>query len=163
MHWFYLVNDRIADRTDTVLVVIEDSTTLATGVPATVWKLYHPDRTVTQYVTIENDSVKIFRDSYGKYPVEIYIFPLEIGNYWTVSTAVHDTNTVVKRESVFVPAGDFKNPFRIERSWNIFENAASITTWFVPKVGMIKRNQQSMSLRGFTNQTWQLLDYDVKP
>lgn len=163
MHWFYSVHDRITDETQTVLVAVEDKTILSTGKRATVWKIYFPDRTVTQYVTVEDDSVKIFRDTYGKYPVEIYILPLEIGNSWTVSTAVHDTNTVVRKESISVPAGRFTDAFRIERDWNIFENAATITTWFVAKVGMIKRDQRSMSLRGTTDQSWQLLSYDVKP
>lgn len=154
--WSYAVIDEITGDEFTVDIFIADSTTMAGGLPVSMWEYDYPDSRYTEYVGVKDDTVRFFGQVSDTASFRIYCLPFEVGNIWPGQNIVNDTFEVVGRETVTTEAGEFNDSYKVVQRWHIFENMGTITRWFVPNVGMVKMNRRGLSAGRHHNQTWSL-------
>jgi hypothetical protein len=88
-----------------------------------------------------------------------YVFPLQVGKGWR-GAFVNDSSTVTQRGPVSVPAGIFQNGFQIHERWSGLNDFGDISTWLVPRVGLIDLHRREyVGVRI----TWKLISYNIAP
>jgi hypothetical protein len=169
MLWKYEVHDSLTGITDTVVVSIVDTATIADGSLGHIWKYNRNDAISTGYTSTRGDTLAIYRDSANIPAFEYFIFPLTVGKVWIGPfSAWKDSNHVIEEGLISVPAGDFVDGIRVDRFWGIdFEGGGDYSsTWIVPDVGFVYRYQLSKisdgaSITVTVNEIWKLLSYDL--
>ena len=168
MLWTYEVYDSLTETSDTVQVSIVDTTTIEGPTPVTVWKYNYIDSISTRYVALSGDSLIVYEGSWDPREVELYVFPLFLGRYWTGPLeGLGDTSRVTDRGTISTPAGDFSDGSRIDRTWAPdFGPGHFSTTWVVPNVGIVFRHvlkqwSDGSTLHTSINDVWTLLSYDL--
>lgn len=159
--WTYSSYDSLANQSDTVIVRIVGQTTIPENKSVTVWQKSFGSHIDTVFVSISFDTVRIIPEAHinSQWVNTKYLFPLEVGKAWR-GDFVSDTSTVVENRSITVIAGSFPNAFRIEERWSALNDYGAVSTWFVPKVGIVKLHRREWGF-GFSNETWELLSYQV--
>lgn len=159
--WTYSLFDSLSHQSDTVTVRIVGQTTIPGNKPATVWQKTFRSHVDTEFVFISSDTVRIISKANinAQWDNTKYLFPLQIGKRWR-GDFVTDTSTVVENRAITVIAGTFPDAFGIEERWGAFNDYGSVTTWFVPKVGIVKMHRREWGFV-FSNETWELLSYQV--
>ena len=165
-YWKYVRYDSLSwpdtVRIDTVLVSIVDTTVLSNDETASVWVYEFEDRPDTQYVSIVNDTVRVYRNAEPSYLDYIYIFPLEVGKSW--GTTVWDSSRVVDEEEITVPFGTFQKSFRVDRlATGTVDYYLSTSAWIVNKVGMVQLNRFIYGIGPLAHDRWELLNYEINP
>jgi hypothetical protein len=156
---FLFVNN-LSITSDTVIVSIVGNTTFDENKQATVWEYEFSSKTDTEYVYFSGDTVKVYDDLSSWWINTKYVFPLELGKGWKGDFAT-DTSTVFDITSISVPAGDFSNAFVIEEAWAVTNEYGHVVTWFVPKVGIVKKLHREIAWTYWVDTEWELIDYHV--
>lgn len=160
--WTYEVHDSLTGVTDTVTVAITDTLTLAGVKPATIWVYTYIDAVDTQYVAVVSDTVAIYASWDTSVRTGMYIFPLEVGKHWSFGRGSQSfTSNVVEKDSNSVPAGTFPNAFHVETEYVVLNGFARDSTWLAPNVGTVRMHRIGSLWFEQTNQTWELLSYDL--
>jgi len=159
--WIYSFHDSVSHQSDTVTVIIVAQTTIPGDKPATIWRNTFRSYVDTNYVTISSDTVRVIPKSQinAQWVNTKYIFPLFVGRGWR-GDFVSDTSTVTENRSFTVIAGTFANAFRIEEQWGAVNDYGAVSTWFVPKVGVIKLHRTTWGF-GSSNELWELISYQL--
>jgi hypothetical protein len=155
----YFYFDSVSMSSDTVVASIVGMITFDSTKQATVWEYTYSSKTDSKYVYISDDTVKICNDVNTWWGNTIYVFPLKVGKGWK-GDFVTDTSTVIDTVAISVPAGEFSHAFVIEEKWGALNDYGQVLTWFVPKVGMIKKHGRGWSF-GLANETWELIEYEI--
>ena len=157
-YWVYSFYDSLANKSDILTITIVGQTP---DKSASIWQFKYSDRIDTQYVTISQDTV-IFAPAvnspWSSYNTKIP-FPLLIGNKWR-GNYLNDSSYVAEINSISVPAGSFSNAYKIVEGWGGFNDYGSIISWFVPKVGIVRRYHKGVSF-GLANDTFTLVSYNI--
>lgn len=139
---------------------------LPNGETANIWQYKYPNFTDSVWV-MSNDTVAKFyyKPCCGRMPSQKLrlLFPLEVGNSWHTSAAYGDTTTVLSHAAITVPAGTFKDVYKISKTVGYVTNSwTKDTLWFQNKVGLIMKSQAEFSLGPMPgNGKWKLQSYSV--
>lgn len=163
-YWEYLRYDSLSDSgdIDTILVKIVGDT-IFNGKVALVQKTkyYKRNRIYYDFITIGNDTVKIFEQLSPPVCTREIVFPLEVGKGWKQNT-YHDTSTVLDKVPITTFAGHFPNSYLIKESWQDADSFYECYIWFVLNIGIVKDNYRGY-IWGRANSTWELIDYYIAP
>lgn len=161
--WIYSFYDSLSHQSDTVTVLIVGKTTIPQNKPATIWQRTFRSYIDTVFVTVSSDTVRIIhKENVNSQWINTkYVFPLYVGQFWQ-SDYLRGTSNVVENSSFTVVAGTFVNTFRIEESWGGLNDYGAVSTWFVPKVGVIKMHRRTWGF-DVSNELWELMDYHILP
>jgi hypothetical protein len=156
--WVYSYYDSLSNKSDYLTVTIVGQTP---DKLSTIWQFKYSDRIDTQYVTFSGDTVRFdphISSPWSSYN-NIFLFPLQVGNGWKDDYLL-DSTFVAEINSIIVPAGSFMDAYKIVESWGGFNDYGSIISWFVPKVGIVRRYHRGISF-GEANDTFSLLSYNI--
>ena len=158
-NWVYSFYDSLSNKSDILTITIVGQTI---DKSASIWQFKYSDRIDTQYVTISQDTVffsPVVSSPWSSYNTKIP-FPLMIGNKWR-GNYLNDSSYVAEKNPVSVPAGSFANAYKIVEGWGGFNDYGSIISWFVPKVGIVRRYHTGASF-GLANDTFTLVSYNIR-
>jgi hypothetical protein len=156
--WVYSFYDSLSNKSDYLTVTIVGQTA---NKSASIWQFKYSNRIDTQYVTVTSDTVHFdphISSPWSSYN-NIFLFPLQVGNGWR-GDYVLDSTYIAEINSIIVPAGSFSNAYNIVERWGGFNDYGSITSWFVPKVGIVRRYHRGISF-GEANDTFSLVSYNI--
>jgi hypothetical protein len=153
---YSLVDSFINLAYDTVTVIVKGDTILPNNKLATIWEFDYSAYTDTFYVTTCGDTLMFYSRWDFQTARTAYIFPIEVGKEWRGDVAI-DTSRVIDKGIVVVPAGNFQKGYRLHETWFGFNDFGDITTWLVPKVGIVKMDR----IEYMINQKWELIDYQT--
>jgi hypothetical protein len=157
----YLFYDSLSMSSDTVTVQIRDTVSSYPYGRATIWVYSWSSKVDTGFVFFVADTVKVGIDPMSCWRTSTYVFPLAVGKIWE-GAFEGDTNVVLDRVPISISAGDFSDAFLIREAWVVMYEEGQVLTWFVPKVGIIKKHHKAMLSTFMTaNETWELLDYEI--
>ena len=156
-HWTYTVFDSVAQRSDTAIVTIVRRTVLPNASVALIWRMAYGNLTDSQYVDIANDTTNV--NYRGRQT--LYVFPFQVGSMWR-GFYVNDSNSVVHRGQITVPAGSFPSGFQIRECWSGLNDYGEVVTWIVPRVGIVDLRRKEYGFN-YTNLTWRLIGYTIEP
>jgi hypothetical protein len=159
-NWEYLVTDSLNNSTDTLRIIISGETSISTGETVTIWQMNYNERTDSNYVLFNQDTVKIFEDKEYLIDNIKIVFPLRTGFGWR-GDFITDTSYVSTVTDLSLPAGNFKQVFVIEREYGGFNEYKNMTIWFAAGIGIIKLSKREIGF-SFRNETWELLNYEIK-
>lgn len=152
--WKYAWYDSLTATADTVLVSISQN--FSAG-DTTLWKYHFKTGIDSQFVVIKQDTVNIFEYLNYEYPRYVIVFPLKTGNAWT-NRFYEDSVVAVENIQVL---GKTKQAYIIREEWGILNDYGTIKSWFVPGIGIVKKNHTGYSF-GTANNTWNLIEYSIK-
>lgn len=157
----YLFFDSLSMFSDTVTVRIKGMVPSYPYGRATIWEYVWNSEVDTGFVFFVGDTVKVGVDPMSCWRTSTYVLPLEVGGVWE-GAFEGDTNVVLDQVPTSVPAGDFSDAFLIREAWVVMHENGQVLTWFVPKVGIMKKHYKAMvSTYIFDNEIWELLDYEI--
>jgi len=159
--WTYNVFDSIKHISDTEFVKIIGTTTLNNGMNSKIIRTinyFSADTTFTYLETSGNRAIFYLNKDAKDYN-KVYQFPLKENTYWFGENLL-DTNKVISKENIIVPAGSFI-AYKIHRSYTVTNVGINETEWYTPKIGMIKRDYYERNI-GFTiKKTYELVYYKI--
>jgi len=158
--WTYEIHDSTAATYDTVVVTIVGTYTMANGHRARVWEYQYLSRAESNYVDTYGNIVNIYSDKSTYAPIDKYVFPLHVGDYWEV-TGLEAPIEVMERGPVSTKAGDFDTSYRIRKQWSFIDDFGAIDSWFVAYRGIVKIATHRSAIDGLHVQFWELLSYNV--
>jgi hypothetical protein len=153
--WTYAVFDSLTHQPDTLVATIVGQTVLANNMAATVWRMAYSNLTDSQYVELANDTMTV----YYRRERTLFVFPFQVGSMW-IGSFLRDSNSVVHRGQITVPAGSFASGFQIREKWSFPQDSGEAVTWMVPRVGIVDLRRKQY---GFQNLTWRLIGYTIVP
>lgn len=117
-----------------------------------------------QYMVVDSGKVDIYGTTSDTNPMHILKFPLMIGNTWRVFDDGDDMQkslvaTVVTTEDVIVPAGEFKNCYKVSITSELDPNYFSYY-WYDSTVGKVKAHTVNVS-EGTS--IFELISYQIIP
>lgn len=163
--WVYSVLYGSSVQPETVTVRIVGDTTILGNMSVKIWQTTNGLYIDTTFVRGSSDTI----DFIPKYFVDLnegwtrYVFPLEVGKTWRGNYAFDDTSTVVEIDTVSGNAGTFPNAFLVKESAWSYNFRLWVSTWMVPKVGIVRQNIVVYNFGPLTKTSWELLRYDVSP
>lgn len=159
--WVYEYSDSAYKNFDTIQVSIIDKIKVS-GEDATVWLHDYGNWIDTQYVFARDSQIVMYADTLLGYPFVYYDLPFLLGRYWGIMFGWPPPDIIEKGE-ISVPAGQFSNGFKHHYHDHSPEivYAHYVDEWFVPGVGMVKRN--AFNDYGVDNQEYVLLEYYIAP
>lgn len=152
-----------------IKVKIEKRILLPDTVSASQWKYSGSNKTYWNYVAIVGDSVFYYNDIKDlKSATKIfkdYILPLDKFKYWDIrqleqSFGSDKASGGSSIGSVTVPAGKFDDVYEIEHITDANDSKAHEWIYFVPGIGMIRRETLDISANITT--VWELKSYFIK-
>lgn len=165
--WTYTAYDSIDKITKTINVKIIGDTVFTSGKSGNIRTYNYPfdtgygsqnvaARTLdTEYVSVDANSVNfIAKDAFYS---RRYVFPLYAGKTWQVP---HLTS-VVKVETITVPAGKFTKCFDIRTVIPSYNYVLIIEDWLKPKVGIVQRYIYERDMAPPDIQVWKLKSYKL--
>ncbi len=159
--WVYSVTDTILDKVDTISVLAIDTTTLFNNEFAYVWLYSDTGYTMNiDFVSVVGDTAKFYRNRSAE-PWRILVFPIEVGQNWTLSKDVGiDTSQVMVEEMISVPFEE-SNAFRIDTELipRIMDAIEGSSVWIAPGVGMVRMEYYSGFRIIDSYEIWELIDY----
>lgn len=158
--WSYLRFDSVAVMQDTVIFNIIGQVISIHG--DTGIEIEKVDSTVNKsYAIMDSDTLSFVSDLEPPIIVfERFVLPLKVGNQW-LGNSQFDSMSVVSRETVEVPAGVFKDAYRVERKSSIFNQSNETTYWMAPGIGIVKKHVHNFGLSETRIEVWELLDYKI--
>lgn len=149
-----------------IKVRIVGQDTLHNGEKAKIWQYKYPNFMDSVWVT-SNDSEAVFynKPCCNRMPIQRLrlLFPLNVGNSWHTDAPYGDTTRVMDESTITVPAGTFRNVYRISKTMGYVTNSwTKDTLWYKNKVGIIRKSQAEFSLGSLPgNGTWELQSYVI--
>lgn len=135
--WVYSVYDSVLAKQETVIVKIVGTKMLSTGQIGTIWTFHYPERTDTNYVVIQNDTV-VFHSSSLFGVTHTYVIALFSGESW-IGDWIYDQYSVPTIGSKIVNKVQFDSAAQI-REYGYSPNfLRRKDEWFVPRLGMVYR------------------------
>ena len=162
--WKYFYYDSLSHSADTVVVSIIDDTTFNEDRTAKIWEYIFKNRIEHRFVEILNDTIRFFDNLKELWINTKFVFPLRVNKGWKGDSR-SDTNSVISKNPISVAAGHFTECYLIKKTWNELNNYGSVSTWFVPGIGIVKRHNLSASpTKAFAmaNNYWELLEYKTE-
>jgi len=158
--WSYIRFDSVAAMEDTVIFNIIGQVISIHG--DTGIEIEKVDSTVNKsYAIMDSDTLSFISDL--EPPIIVFgrfVLPLKVGNQW-LGNSQFDSVRVVSRETVEVPAGVFKETYRVERKSWIFNQTNQTTYWIAPGIGIVKKHVHNFGLSETKIELWNLLSYSV--
>jgi hypothetical protein len=162
-YWEYAFVDSFTSTRDTITIKVAGKTTLENGQEVSIWaKSSRLGLADTNYVASLPDGVFVYGNRLPNSLMKKYIMPVSVGNYW-VNVNQADTTKVADEGSLTVTAGSFSNVFRLYRYYKPLpgNNTTREEEWFVPNVGIVKRNYYQLSPAVVRQERWELVSYQV--
>lgn len=168
-YWEYNVTRTISGYSDienyTVKVTIVGTQKLIDGNKAFIWQYQYPSGNDTNYVTITNDTVKIY-DPFRietlrnlQFPLKIYLIPLQVGKRWDGKLLLIDSSHVTISPNVTTKFQTFTDCFNIYHYYLAPNTEYIDTSWFQSNIGFIKNYYNNYVLAPRTVEVWELKKY----
>ena len=169
-YWNYEIIDNVKNTIDTMRVEIVDWVLNQDMTSYYIWEYEYPDNVDSQFIFINGDTLLMKPSPTVPYLHTSLVFPLNIGVGWS-TFQFYDTSTVVSKEYLSVPAGNYYDAYHVETwLWCGDECGHSEHDWYVPEIGLIKKYiyeseydmvQQVEIIN--KDETWRLLNYYIVP
>lgn len=149
--WVYAVSDSFpvsqTTATDTLQIRSVSTVVLQNGQTAALWQYaYRNKRTDTLYICLTKDSVWYYDNPDAQYSLTTYALPLDVGRAWSRTLGRYtDTSTVVRAESVTVPAGRFDAALVVVRDEAAFDSYQHSESWLKSGTGLLRKSYYGSS------------------
>jgi hypothetical protein len=158
-YWKYAIYDSLAHTADTLLLHAVDSLRLPDGRSAIRLLYLYRTRTDTVFGTHSGDTLLFYSSEDFITPTLMFVVPFQVGTGWHYPSP--DSFTVVAKETVAVPTGNFMNCYKITRVPFEGNFYGGTDYWLDSSIGLIRLHEHWLITIGPTqrNVVWNLLSY----
>ncbi|MFC4231574.1 hypothetical protein ACFOW1_06720 [Parasediminibacterium paludis] len=163
--WQYSVYDSSLQKQYDVTVSIIGTKKLIDGIDANIWQYQYPDKTDTNYVRLDVDTIKIYDKTRIEtlqglqFPLNTYVIPFKNGQRWDGKLLAVDSSYVTALTSISISAETFMNGFNIYHYY-LGPNIEYIDNYgFISNIGIVKMYLNHYNFAPRNKQLWQLKKY----
>lgn len=167
-YWQYTVYDSSLQKQYDVTVSITATKKLVDGIDAYIWQYQYPDKTDTNYVRLDADTIKLY-DKFRietfrglQFPINTYVLPFKNEQRWDGKLLAVDSSYVTSLASISTVSETFINGFNIYHYY-LGPNIEYVDNYgFISNIGIVKMYLNHYNFAPRNKQIWQLKKYYLK-
>ncbi len=159
-YWKYERYDSLTNTLDTLTVSITADSLISDN-NYKIWEYKYNDRLEKMYVLQSNDSIKIYKTPLEQID-QLYIVPFDMGKGWINPDYKVDTSYISKITSILIDENTYQDVALIERNAYCCNDYLTEKIWIKPQIGILKLEIKHLILGPYKNETWRLIEKDIK-